>query len=320
MNAFVWLLKREYWEHRGGFFWAPIWAGIVIFVLTLLGAITGEVGMRRSGISFGGRTLGDITSHMAPEDLARLGSGIDMALYTLCGIFAIVLFFVTFFYLLGALYDDRRDRSVLFWKSLPLSDLETVLSKVVTAIVVAPLFSAAAAIALMFAFLALVSVFVAFHGVNPVTTIWLTASPLSVAIKILALLPINALWALPCVGWLLLVSAFAKRAPFLWAVAVPVVAGVLVSWVDLMQGIHLPDAWFWKQVVARALFSIAPGSWLDAAELRHLNGHDPIEIADALSIGTIGSALTRPTLWIGAAVGSAMIAGAVLLRRWRDDS
>lgn len=319
MNSFVWLLKREYWEHRGSFFWAPVWTGIVILLLSLLGAITGEIGLRRSGISFNGTTLGEITSRMTSEDLARLGAGIDMTLYTLCGIFAIVLFFVTFFYLLGALYDDRRDRSVLFWKSLPLSNLQTVLSKVATALAIAPLLSAASAIALMFGFLVLVSLFVALHGANPITTIWLTASPLSVAVKILALLPINAIWALPCVGWLLLISAFAKRAPFLWAIAIPVITGVLVSWIDLM-GTHVPNSWFWKQIVARVLFSIAPGSWLDINQLNHFDTSKPAAIATALSMTSIGNALTQPSLWIGALAGAAMISGAVWLRRLRDDS
>lgn len=321
MNTFLCLLKREYWEHRGGFLWAPVWTAGIFLVLSLMGMVVGEMGARRAGVQMNGVRLGDLTSHMSAEDLAQFGAGVDMALFSLSGIIAIVLFFVLFFYLIGALYDDRRDRSVLFWKSLPISDTQTVLSKVATATLVAPTIAVIAALGLMLGFLILVSLFAALHGVNPVTTIWMAASPLSVAAKLVVLIPINALWALPCIGWLLLVSAYAKRAPFLIATLVPVFAGVLVSWFDLMQGIHLPDVSFWKNVVGRLLFSVMPGSWMDVAQLKaleHVNG--PRDLVGVLSLSSLAEVLTRPGLWIGAAAGAAMIAAAIAMRRRRDDS
>ena len=83
-----------------------------------------------------------------------------------------VLSCVVFFYLLGALYDDRRDRSVLFWKSMPLSDTQTVLSKVVAAAFVAPVFAVVAMILLHVGFLTLISLNALFHGINPIPLIW----------------------------------------------------------------------------------------------------------------------------------------------------
>lgn len=321
LQSFVWLLKREYWEHRGGFLWAPIWAGGIMLLLSLMGLIAGEIGVRKAGIRINDLRLGDLTNNLSPEVLRQFGAGVDAALLAYSGIIAVVLFFVSFFYLIGALYDDRRDRSILFWKSLPITDTETVLSKVITATLVAPTFAVGAAIAMMFGFLLLLSLFVLLHGVNPITTIWMTASPLSVAAKLIVLIPVNALWALPCVGWLLLASAFAKRAAFLWAVLVPVFTGVVVSWFDLMQGFHIPDTSYWTNVVGRVLFSIMPGSWMENSQfkvLQHANG--PGDALGLLSFSAIGDVLTRPSLWIGVAAGAALIAGAIWMRRRRDDS
>ena len=42
MNTFGWLVKREYWEHKGGFYWAPIWVSGVMLLLTLLGIVVAE--------------------------------------------------------------------------------------------------------------------------------------------------------------------------------------------------------------------------------------------------------------------------------------
>jgi len=35
MKTFYWLVKREFWEHKGGFFWAPVISGIVFLELAL---------------------------------------------------------------------------------------------------------------------------------------------------------------------------------------------------------------------------------------------------------------------------------------------
>jgi len=320
MNTFTWLLKREYWENRGGFLWAPVWASGITLALSVLGVIMAEMGARRANVSIG-VNITDLVSRMTPDQMQQLGAGLDIGMYWLSALVSIVLFFVLFFYLIGALYNDRRDHSVLFWKSLPLTDSQTVLSKVVSATVLAPVLAVGVSLVLMFAFLVLMSIVAAFHGVNPITMIWMNASPLSVAGKLILLIPINAIWALPCIGWLLLVSAFAKRAPFLFAVLVPVFAGILITSFDLLNNLHIPDFSFWRNVVGRLLFSVMPGSWMDVAQLRlvnHANG--PVDLLNALSLASIGEVLTRPGLWIGAVAGVAMIAGSVWVRRWRDDS
>jgi len=323
MNTFTWLLKREYWEHRGGFLWAPlIAAGVVLLVFTIA-AVTGLSHAPVDGHAMiNGVRISDLAATLTPEQKLQMGAGLDVGLFFAGAPVAITLAIVTFFYLLGSLYDERRDRSILFWKSLPVSDMETVLSKVAAATIVAPLLALAAALALMLGLLVLFSIILSVYGINPFTTIWANASPLSVIGKIAMLIPLNAIWALPSIGWLMLCSAFAKRVPFLWATLLPVAAGTCVSIFDAVTHLRIPNDWFWQHIVARLLFSVLPGSWMDfdALERRmdHVDG--PQVLVNAIDMNTILGPLSGPNMWIGAAAGVGMIVLAIWLRRWRDDS
>jgi ABC-2 type transport system permease protein len=319
MNTFGWLLKREFWEHRGGFFWAPIVTGIVYLVLTVLGFVVAQATVHRSRIEINNLKLGELTEKLDPAQMVQVGAGIDLSLYMIAGLLGVVLFFVLFFYCLGALYDERKDRSVLFWKSLPLSNRETVLSKVVMALFVVPGIATLAAIATGLVFLLLLSLYTAFYGVNPFSLIWAHAAPWKVAFNLIAMIPVQALWALPTVGWLMLCSAWARSKPFLWALALPVGAGVMVSWFDLMQSLAIPDAWFWKNVVARLLLSLAPGSWLDTSSIDDNFNDGPSDVLRLMDLGATYQALATPELWIGAVAGIAMLFGAVYYRRKRDE-
>ncbi|MHB8911576.1 MAG: hypothetical protein ACYC42_02750 [Lysobacter sp.] len=329
-HTFKLLLKREFWEHKGGFFWAPLVAGGIFLLLSLMGIGVGEMAARRvpdhaqvnlDGGSFkiNGLNLGQLTEKMTAEELRQVGGAIDLSLLMSATWPLMVLTFVVFFYCLGSLYDDRKDRSVLFWKSLPLSDRDTVLSKVASAAVVAPALAITAGVLTMFGFLVLSSGIVVLHGGNPLTLLWGPASPLKVAGYLIASLPVYALWAMPTIGWLMLCSSWAKSKPFLWAIMIPVFAGIFVTWFDLMQLFNMETVWFWKNVVARSLLSVAPGSWFDVASFGPIQGDGPSAVSSALTLRSMYSVLLTPQLWIGVLAGAAMIVGAIRLRRWRDE-
>ncbi len=321
------LLRREFWEHKGGFFWAPIWAGGISLLLTLMALIFGEVAMRREAVSglkvngqvmINGLDLRLITEKMSPEDVQKLADGISLSTASAMFWPLLVLGFVVFFYCLGSLYDERKDRSVLFWKSLPVSDRDTVLSKAISALVVAPTLAIAVGIACMVAFLLVLSVFVLLHHGNPFVLLWSPDNLLANAGVALAAIPVYALWALPSAGWLLLCSAWSKSKPFLWAIMIPVFAGVFISWFDLMNMFNLDSSWFWKNVVAHLLGGVFPGTWftvmdVDGLQVKELGNH-------LVLLKALYSALATPQLWIGAGAGIAMIAAAIRLRRWRDDN
>ena len=334
-HKFKLLLKREFWEHKGGFFWAPIWAGGISLVLTLMALVVAEVAGRRAvasgkmqidgDININGLDLSALTSKMDAGDLQKLAGGIDISAVMSSAWPMVVLAFVVFFYCLGSLYDERKDRSVLFWKSLPVSDRDTVLSKAASALLVAPLIAVGVAIACMFGFLLLLSTFVLLHNGNPMTLVRGPGNPLQLAGSMLATIPVYALWALPTVGWLLLCSAWSKSKPFLWAIMLPVFSGIFISWFDIMNLFDLESGWFWKNIVARGLLSAVPGTWFDVAHINnaHITSSEAARqiesVHQLLSLKTTYSVLLTPQLWIGAVVGAAMIYGAIRLRRWRDE-
>jgi len=327
-NKFAWLLRREFWEYRGGMFWAPMITALVMLAITMLGLITAEFTVHRHGIQLGGMNLDHVVDSIGAGDVAKVHTAIDIGLVGMSAPIGIVFFFVVLSYSLGALYNDRADRSVLFWKSLPLSDTETVLAKVVTALLVAPALAVAAMIVLHVGFLILLSAYFLMHGIgHALLLLWAPSHLIALWLKLFVSIPVNALWALPSVGWFLLCSSYVRSKPFLWAFMLPIAAGFLVWWVRLMQAVSLTSAWFWSNIVGRALLSIVPFSWMSKASLTseqlsiHVGDDEDLQMMHhVLSFDSIASALTMPNLWIGAAAGAAMIAGAVWFRRNRIES
>jgi len=325
------LLKREFWEHKGGFLWAPIVAGGISLLLTILGIIFGEMAARRAiadghklmvdgEVVINGLDFGALTGRLGPEEMAKLGNGIDAALFFAASWPFVVLGFVVFFYCLGALYDDRKDRSVLFWKSLPISDRDTVVSKGISALLIAPILALGAALVTMIGFMLILSVVVLFHGGNPITLLWGPGSPLSVVAAFLVGIPVYALWALPTAGWLLLCSAWARSKPFLWAIMIPVFSGIFVSWFDLTKLFDMNSSWYWSNIVGRLLLGTFPGMDLVYRDDFSKHSSDIDTALHQMSAASAMQSLATPDIWIGAVAGLVMIYGAIRLRRWRDDN
>ena len=331
-RRFGWLLRREFWENRGGFLWAPFVAGAVSVVLAAMGIVVAMVATRGkltdgaeislhdgTRINVNGLDLGMLTSRLGHEELARLGDGLDLTLIMASGWPFVVLAFVVFFYCLGALYDERKDRSVLFWKSLPLSDSATVLSKVASAVIVAPLIATIASIATLFGFLVLISLVVLFYGGDPLALLWGPASPALISLQYIAAIPLYALWAMPTVGWLMLCSAWARSKPFLWAIVIPLFAGIFVGWLEFL-GVFDDVTWpFFRNIVLRALTSVFPMTFMDLEYLQTVDFDVPGAARNLMNPLGVYRNLASLDLWAGVAAGAAMIFAAIRLRRWRDE-
>jgi ABC-2 type transport system permease protein len=324
-SRFRLLLRREYWEHRGGIFWAPLIAGGISLLLSLGLLIAGivfahkavaEGGLvQHNGVTINGLDLGTLAQQLSSDDLHELSEGLTFTLMVSATWPFLVMIFVTFFYCLGALYDDRRDRSVLFWKSLPVSDTSTVLSKVATATVVIPLFATAFGILTMFAFLIALSIAAAAHGANPIPLLWGNGSVFLLAGQFLAAIPVYAAWMLPTVGWLLLCSAWAKSKPFLWALLIPLALGLATSMTGLLQVVGLERHWLWGNVISRMLLGTVPVTHRDLAYIQ--SGAGPAN--EMFSIPGMYSNFLEPSMWIGLIAGAVMIALSIRLRRWREE-
>jgi ABC-2 type transport system permease protein len=322
-----WLLRREFWEHKGSMFWAPLTVGSLLVVL--LGC-TITYGIMAHGIpahvTINGQTLNHARlDQILPDEtklmVAKIASG--MYLGAAAPLVAILVG-VVFFYCLGALYDERRDRSILFWKSLPVSDPMTVLSKAVTAMVVAPAITLALAVVVSLALLFIFCAVLSTQGLNLFAVVLASSDLYLSQLRLAALLPVYVVWALPTVGWLMLVSSWAKSKPFLWAVGVPVVALVILKWINAalenFSGQTLLLAHYASDVVARILGGIIPGVWFTFQPALQA-GMRPSE--SGFDMGALVSqsylSLAGIDAWIGVALGVAMLVAAVRMRRWRDE-
>lgn len=316
MSTFVALLKREFWEHRGGLWSAQIWTTVVLLIVMVLSILIGEA--FRVHFMGNSSSISDLSNlamqKIGPDEIREFREGLRIGLWGLGMVNQIVLYFVVLFYCIGALYDERKDRSILFWKSLPATDTQTVLSKLVTAIVVAPLIALFAVAILHLGFLVLIALYTTLHGVNAMPLLWQPDIYLNVWAQMAASVPVHMIWAVPGIAWLLLASSWAKRAPFVWAILVPILAGVFVGMIDTLSRMSLPRTWFWEHIVGRIVsspgsMSLQPWKW---------KGDNPV--SNIVSWERLGEISTSMETWIGLAVGAALIAIAIWLRRYRDDS
>ena len=299
------LLQRELWEHRS-IYVVPI---VVAFVMTLA-ALTGQVsinGMEHVDIGIVG------ASNMPDNVRAAVLSGIMIGLSTT---FVFSMWILTIFYALDSLYAERKDKSILFWRSMPSTDLETVLSKLLTAMLVIPLVTFAMILVTHLAVLLFASVWVAARGGSGLTLIWGSVPFFDnwTATLIFALtLP---LWLSPFIGWFLFVSAFTKRSPFLTAF-------LPIAILPMLENMLFDTAVFAEAFFVR---SIKMPLFIDPGTMERLfeEGDGFALLADAqlslLGLMDLGGFLTNPGLWLGLIVCGLFTAAAIYVRRYRDDS
>ncbi|MYM67939.1 hypothetical protein GTP45_14005 [Pseudoduganella sp. FT55W] len=315
MKTMKWLIKREIWEHKGMLFWTPVVIATAVALLVLASLFLGKM----SGINVDGHNIGTVTIEGAvrmriAETLSQAYIGAGMPVLMVLGL-------LVFFYCLGALHDERRDRSLLFWKSLPVSDFTTVMSKLLLAVVVAPLITIAIAIVLGLVVLVAACIMLLTHGTNLFGAVLASPDFWLSPLRLIGLLPVYVLWALPTVGWLLMVSSMARSKVFLWAVGTPVITSLLILWAEKALNFGINTAWFAEHITNRILLGVVPGSWLifskDTVAIAHQD--HKMALPDAIfnaSWSTLGGA----SVWIGAAAGVAMIAVAVYMRRRREEA
>jgi ABC-2 type transport system permease protein len=279
-RPWYWSVRRELWENRSLCIVPLAIAGLVLF-----SDLVGTIGLPAR--------LRAVAKLDAAQQQAKLAAHFSMAASAI-----IVFSYITAaFYCLDALYAERRDRSILFWKSLPVSDLMTVLSKASIPLVVLPLFVFAVAIATQVAMLLLNTGVALLNGLSP-APLWTRVPLFRMSLGMLYGLVVHALWHAPLYSWLLLVSAWARRLPILWAVMPPLVLG--------------------------AFQQLAFGSSQIGALIRH-------RVAGALALAFDFKAqghivpvlepvrfLSSPGLWSGLLFAAAFLALAARLRRKRE--
>lgn len=309
MNAksFLTLVKRETWEHRS-LLWVPVVTAALIVLATIIstnvaGSIRLDVDLDVESAAFFGLLAAD---QMAQAKLFSIWMG-SIGLPVL-----VVTIIVLFFYLLDALYVERKDRSILFWKSMPVSDSATVLSKLFTAMVAVPVWVWAVSLVMGLLTFVIIALKVSGSPIAPLGNFHLTAW-LVLQLTLLQNLFLASLWYAPIAGWLLLVSVWAKRAPFLWAVLPPAL-------VILFEEIIFNTEYV-AQLIGHRLIH-----YFEAASLgiNVETGAGPQVILDSIANTynemSAASLLGELHLYSGLAVAAIFVLLAIRLRRWRDDA
>lgn len=283
-RRFYWSVRRELWENRS-LYLAPL----SVAALFLLAFLIGHNPHAHVHIGF------------SPNSMQGQGPQVFEQPYT---IVALVLmgttFLVAIFYCLEALHGERRDRSILFWKSLPVSDTTTVLAKAFIPVLVLPIITFATVLVTQGIMLMLSSAVMLARGQN-VADLWSHLPLWQMSLMLFFhMVAVHGLWYAPFYGWLLLVSAWARRAPFLWAFLPPVVVGV----------------------VEKIAFNTSHFAALIG--FRFAGGSDGVPFTvGPMSMGVLTASdlfrfFTDPGLWTGLAVTAVFLAAAVRLRRYRE--
>ncbi len=204
-----WSIRRELWENRS------LWiAPLTCAAFALFGFMITSIGLPKKIRT--AAALAPLPRHLMVVDHYSMATIPIMLVAILVGVF----------YSVDALYGERRDRSILFWKSLPVSDLTTVLTKASIPLAVLPLIAFVVGTALQLAMLLWSTVILLAGGVNP-AIVWSEFHLFQEPLILLYGLTVLALWQAPLHGWFLLVSSWARRTPFLWAVIPLVIISVL---------------------------------------------------------------------------------------------
>ncbi|MDT8448615.1 MAG: hypothetical protein RQ847_00440, partial [Wenzhouxiangellaceae bacterium] len=229
------LVRREIWESPVAFKWTPliIFGFILLFTLfaMLIGArVDNELVFTTDGLRM------FVRMDDAQQRLIATG-----AMFSFSALFHQIMFLVVIFYLAGSLYDDRRDRSILFWKSLPVSDRMTVASKILTATVAAPIMFLAGVVLTQLTILLIASGYGLMAGINIFTEIWAPTNLPRIWLVLLFGSLVQSLWLLPIYAWLMFCSSWAPRLPILIAAIVPVLIGMFQHFWSLFSNLRLPE-------------------------------------------------------------------------------
>ena len=277
-----WSVRRELWESRS-IYAAPL-AVAALFLFGFLISLVRLPEQMRVAMALDVQKQHEAL--MQPYDFAALAI---MA----------TSFLVALLYCVDALSSERRDRSVLFWKSLPVSDRTAVLAKASIPLIVIQLLSFAITVVTQGIMLLVSTAVLAGNGLSA-TTLWAQVPLFQMWWMLLYhYLTVHALWYAPIYAWLLMVSAWARRAAFLWA-SLPLLAICTLERLAF-NTTHFVDLLEHRIAGApEAVMSTARGLPIDP--MAHLT---PVAF------------LTAPGLWLGLAVAAVFIATAIRLRRYR---
>ncbi|MCF8474855.1 MAG: hypothetical protein K9G26_09170 [Emcibacter sp.] len=294
-NPFKTLMLREYWENRRAIFTTPLVITAISMTLIIISMGIFGRSIHIDGESF---TLNEFIANTSEQEAQDVKNHINYLLLGSSAPIMIGVWFCMIFTALSSLYDERKDNSILFWKSMPVSDTQTILSKLLTITLVIPL----VAIAFAFIFQIFLLIVGSFATIGTEHSAWdLLWSSANLPVLILnevVFMIMYGLWALPIFAWLMLVSVFAKRSPLVLA-TVPIVL------IALFERIFFRSEY---------LLNFIDTHLSPAQMLNHVMNSNTNSINTLSSLNIIKSAADH-NFWIGLSVAAAMLYATILIRR-----
>jgi ABC-2 type transport system permease protein len=286
IRPFYWSVRRELWENRSIYMAPLVAAGVVLF-----------------GFGMTAFNLPQLRRNALALEPARMRAAVELPYDAAAMMIMFTVFIVGIFYCLDALHGERRDRSILFWKSLPVSDLTSVLSKAIVPMAILPVLTFVIVIATQFVMLLMSSAALLPSGLAGTTWQLLPWPRLSVIL--LYGLVTSALWEAPIFGWLLLVSSWARRATFLWAVLPWLAIGAI-------EKLAFDTTFFMRMLIHRLT-----GGFEEGFVVVHYPQATHVPVVERLTELAPLKFLTSPGLWIGLVVAAAFLIATIRLRRYR---
>jgi ABC-2 type transport system permease protein len=291
MSVMPTLIRREMWEHRA------LWiVPLVIAGLIIVAAMFPHANLQVDDADFA-------TPQKQLAIFAIFHSALTIPQFLLLAV-------LLPFYLLDCLYAERKDRSILFWKGLPVSDAQTVLSKLLVALAVVPLGVYVLTVCTDIAASGILTVRLRQSELLRAVIRWDAGVWLHTQGLILASLVVVMLWYAPIAGYLLLVSAWAKRNAFLWASLPPLIA-------MLVERIAFRTHYLANLLGYRLSVSGALGFGRGVADRAAVAGDDVSGLLDRVRPL---AAFTNVDLWLGLAVTVALVGVVIRIRRHTDVS
>ena len=298
------LVRRELWEHRSIYITPAVVALVMILtLLTTLVFASGYQAIVDIGI-IGAQNLAGDAERRAALLALLVGNTVPF-------IFAGAI--LTIFYSLESLYAERKNKSILFWRSLPITDAETVISKLLTTVLAIPLIAFAVIVITHLIILAITGIFVSIEGGSSVFLVWKAAPLFDVWAGMLIIMILLPIWFSPFIGWFLFVSAWTKRSPLLMAFLPLVMVPTLEYWV---LRTHLVLDAIRTRFDQLPLFKgIDPEVFFDGE--RFVGSTDSVSLLTYIDIGKF---LASPQMWAGVIVCGLFTTAAIYVRRYRDES
>ncbi len=312
------LVKREYLDHKTGFFLVPLVIGGLFALMSTISLLMGRFNLARMSVD------DDITLGLGDHGLemlvdiasGTLGDSLEPILGSLMLAASVPVLmitpFVIVFGLLSCLFDDRKDRSYLFWKSMPVSDSMEVMTKFVTMVFLGPLVILGIATLLQWFILVTAAIALGVQTPLPVGTILMSAPYLSLPISVYLQYVAYILMVLPLLAWLLLVSSWAPKAPLLFAAVPPVAVGVFEA---LLFNTHYFANWIANRVEMRIEKPGLRTIHDESGRITSLSTEFDLTSIPA-ALGNLGETLVSADFLVGAVIAVALFAGAIWQRRY----